>query len=189
MSRFDASKDYYTTLGASPGASPGEIERLYKHQARRHHPDRGGDEEEMKALNEAYAVLHDEATRRAYDSEREVKTRRLTVDEARPPYSSPSARADWISGQLVGALLCLFAGIVLLLLVRFQWMWFLFPLAVLAVLLACAGVLMLRSVLVYLRGTLARTHPAQRFTMVQEALFWSIVCGGGYGIYLVLSAV
>jgi curved DNA-binding protein CbpA len=51
MAQFDANKDYYSTLGAETDSSPGEIERLYKRLAVRHHPDRGGCEEQMKALN------------------------------------------------------------------------------------------------------------------------------------------
>ena len=53
MSQFDSSKDYYDILGAEEGASPRDIERLYKRLAARRHPDRGGSEDEMKSLNEA----------------------------------------------------------------------------------------------------------------------------------------
>src|SRR5207245_9587979 len=70
MSQFDSSKDYYDILGAEEGASPRDIERLYKRLAALRHPDRGGSEDEMKSLNEAYGVLKDEAVRRVYDSQR-----------------------------------------------------------------------------------------------------------------------
>ncbi|HEX8492641.1 MAG TPA: DnaJ domain-containing protein [Pyrinomonadaceae bacterium] len=183
MSRFDDSKDYYSILGAETDATPIEIERLYKRRAIKHHPDRGGDEEEMKALNEAYGVLKDEATRSAYDSERQQPF----INEYVQTYSSPSAQADAISGRSVEALLCLFAGVVLLVLVRAHWIRFLWPLGILAVFVIVAGVLMAHSVMLAIRGTFAETHPARRYTKVQEALFWLTVAGFGYGLYLVLS--
>jgi curved DNA-binding protein CbpA len=183
MSRFDYNKDYYSILGAEEDATPIEIERLYKRRAVEHHPDRGGDEEEMKALNEAYGVLRNEASRSAYDAERQQPS----FDEYVPAYSSPSAQADAISGRSVEALLCLFAGVVLLVLVRAHWMRFLWPLGILAVFVILAGVLMAHAAMLALRGTFAETHPARRYTKIQEALFWLAVVGFGYGLYLVLS--
>lgn len=185
MSYFDPSKDYYSILGAKRDATQGEIERLYKRLAVRHHPDRGGSEEEMKTLNEAYRVLREEATRRAYDAEP-----RQPVDMAGvPPFASPSAEADMIYGKCAGAALCLGVGLVLLLLVRFQWMWFLWPLAILAAFVMLFGVLMAHAAMRSIRESLSPTHPAHNYRVVQEAVFWSAVCGGGYGVYLVLSIV
>jgi hypothetical protein len=182
MSQFDSSKDYYSILGADEDATRSEIERLYKRRAVEHHPDRGGDEEEMKALNEAYGVLKDEASRNAYDAERQQP-----VEEYVEPDTSPSAQADELSGRTVEAMLCLFAGVVLLVLVRAQWMRFLWPLGILAVFVIVAGVLLAHSVMLAVRGTFAVSHPARRYAGVQEVVFWSAVCGGGYGLYLVLS--
>jgi hypothetical protein len=182
--QFDSSKDYYSILGAGENASGSEIERLYKRLAVRHHPDRGGSEEDMKALNEAYSVLKDANSRRAYDF-----VRQRPVDQLAPPYSSPSAQADAITGQCVGAMLCLAVGLVLLMLVRFQWIWFLWPLAILALLVIVFGVLMAHAVMLSIRGMFAVSHPARAYQFIQEAIFWSAVCGGGYGLYLVLSAV
>ncbi|HEY0407339.1 MAG TPA: DnaJ domain-containing protein [Pyrinomonadaceae bacterium] len=186
MSRFDSSKDYYSLLGAERDTPRAEIERLFKRRAVEHHPDRGGDEEEMKALNEAYGVLRDEAARAAYDAELEQQQRQ-PFEEYFEPYSSPSAQADAISGRGVEAMLCLFAGVVLLTLVRAHWMRFLWPLGILAVFVIVAGVLLARSVMLAVRETFASTHPARRYTKAQEALFWSAVCGGGYGLYVLLS--
>jgi hypothetical protein len=42
------------------------------------------------------------------------------------------------------------------------------------------------SVMLAVRETFAAAHPAHRYTKTQEALFWSIVCGCGYGLYVVL---
>lgn len=44
-------------LGVSPSAPWKEIERAYRAKAKIHHPDLGGDEDAMRALNDAYARL------------------------------------------------------------------------------------------------------------------------------------
>lgn len=183
MNQRDSTKDYYKVLGADENAPRSEIERLYKRLAVEHHPDRGGDEEEMKSLNEAYGVLRDEVARRAYDAQRFKPTEVESV----PPFSSPPAQADAITGQAAGALLCVAAGLVLLFLVRFQWIWFLWPLAILGAFMILAGVLIAHATLVALREALPRKSPVRRFHLAQEILFWSLVCGGMYGIYLVFS--
>ncbi len=47
----------YRLFGLSPSASWEEIERAYRTKAKIHHPDRGGDEDAMRALNEAYQQI------------------------------------------------------------------------------------------------------------------------------------
>ena len=190
MTRPEVQKDHYSTLGADEDAPQDEIERLYKKLAVRLHPDRGGDEEEMKSLNEAYRVLGNAAERRAYDAGRALKKRRSHVDpQHRPPYSSPSAQVDAFSGRIAGALLCLVVGLALLFLVRFQYVLFLWPLALVAAGIVMLGILMAHGALVFARESVAPTHPARRFVWAQEAAFWFCVCGGIYGVYLVLSAI
>src|SRR5437660_11714952 len=102
MSQFDSSKDYYDILGAEEGAAARDIERLYKRLAARRHPDRGGTEDEMKSLNEAYAVLKDEEVRRVYDSQR-----RTPRAAAFTRVSAPPARDVGLYGQSLSAFLCL----------------------------------------------------------------------------------
>ena len=187
MSPFDTDKDYYATLGAERDAPQSEIERLYKRLAVQHHPDRGGNEEEMKALNEAYGVLRDETRRSAYDAQRQQYAPTVNFSEAAPPYSSPSAQADAISGQCVAALLFIVAGLALLFIVRFQYVMFLWPLALLAVFIIIAGIFQAHAVMRAIRETFALSHPVRRFTMIQEMAFWVVVCGGVYGVYFILT--
>jgi hypothetical protein len=184
LSEFNSTKNYYEILGASRSASRREIESLYKRLAHQRHPDRGGTEEEMKALNEAYRVLHDDNARRAYDAERQVPR------VARPAVNSaPAARDVGVSGQSLSALLCILLGFMLLMLVRFNGLWFLWPLAILAFGVMLFGVLMAHSALTLARNSFPTKHPARRFRGAQELLFWMLVCGGVYGLYLVLTEI
>jgi curved DNA-binding protein CbpA len=60
-------KTHYDILGVSPDAKDDEIKRAYRNRARNVHPDKGGDEEEMAAINHAYDVLKDPQRRLLYD--------------------------------------------------------------------------------------------------------------------------
>ena len=66
MQRSSPATDYYGVLGVDEAASRSEIEKQYKREAAKHHPDRGGTEERMKSLNEAYRILRDESARKTY---------------------------------------------------------------------------------------------------------------------------
>ncbi len=61
------SEDYYKILGVSKDADQEEIKKAFRKLAHKHHPDKGGDEEEFKKINEAYRVLSDEKKRKQYD--------------------------------------------------------------------------------------------------------------------------
>jgi len=185
MSRFDASKDYYSILGAERDASQSEIERLYKRLAVQRHPDRGGDEEEMKSLNEAYRVLGDETARHEYDLERRQNAEAEDSESYAQPYAQPSAKVDVFTGQWVGAILFIAVGLVLALLVRFQWIWFLWPLAILAAFLVFVGLLMAHAVMRRVGSEKKGSRAWLGVTL--EVTFWAVVVGGGYGIYLIIS--
>ena len=45
--------DYYSILGVNRDASDTELKSAYKKASMQHHPDRGGDEEKFKKINEA----------------------------------------------------------------------------------------------------------------------------------------
>ena len=51
--------DYYSILGVNRDASDKELKSAYKKASMQHHPDRGGNEEKFKQINEAYSTLKD----------------------------------------------------------------------------------------------------------------------------------
>jgi len=184
LDRFDATKDYYAIIGASEDASRRDIERLYKRQAHKRHPDRGGTEEDMKALNEAYRILADHVTRSEYDSQRRSPHTKAAVIRVTPP-----AQEVGVYGQVLSALLCMVLGLMLLLLVHFNGLWFLWPLSILALGVVFFGVLIAHSAMTNARESFAASHPARRFRAMQEIAFWSTVCAAGYGVYLILTTI
>jgi len=184
MSQLNSDKDYYQILGADETTSRRDIERLYKRLASRHHPDRGGTEDVMKSLNEAYRVLKDESLRREYNSQRRVSRELPFV-----PVASPTAQNVGLSGQGLSALLCLLLGLFFLFLVRFQWIWFLWPLAILAFFVIAFGVLLAHAAMLSFTLSLPKSNLLQRYRLLPEAMFWSAVAGGVYGIYVLFTVV
>ena len=49
-------------LGLPPDATPQQIKRRYRTLAKRHHPDRGGDQREMRRIIAAYECLKKDFT-------------------------------------------------------------------------------------------------------------------------------
>lgn len=60
-------KDYYKILGIEKNASSDEIKAAFRRLAMEHHPDRGGNSEKFKEINEAYQVLSNSEKRGQYD--------------------------------------------------------------------------------------------------------------------------
>ena len=61
------SHDLYARLNVSRDADAETIKKAYRKMAVSVHPDKGGDEEEFKKIQEAYAILSDEQKRHIYD--------------------------------------------------------------------------------------------------------------------------
>lgn len=61
-------KNFYDTLGVAETASEKEIKEAFKSLAKKHHPDRGGDEKKFKEINEAYDTLKNPEKRQEYDA-------------------------------------------------------------------------------------------------------------------------
>jgi len=187
MNQFDSNKDYYGVLGVDKDASRHEIDREYRRQAAKHHPDRGGSEERMKSVNEAYGVLKDATLRRAYDASRRptrTSTPRFNDYFVRP--TTPAVRDVGVGGQCLSAFLCLVTGLFLLFLVRFQYVLFLWPLAIIALLVVGFGVLLARGAMVAANDSLPATNPLKRHTKIQEVAFWTVIVTSGYGVVYLL---
>lgn len=73
--------EYYDLLGIPRTASKEEIKKAYKELARKCHPDKGGDPDNFKKINEAYGILSDENLRTRYD--------RFGKNDADPPHPFP----------------------------------------------------------------------------------------------------
>ncbi len=65
-------KDYYKILGVPEDASQEEIKKQFYKLAHKYHPDKGGDPEKFKEINEAYQVLGDKKKRAEYDAARKA---------------------------------------------------------------------------------------------------------------------
>ncbi|SPC61467.1 related to DnaJ homolog subfamily C member 3 [Ustilago sp. UG-2017b] len=66
--KLSKSKDYYKVLGVKRSDSLATIKKAYRKMARENHPDKGGSQEKMAQINEAWGVLGDEELRKRYDA-------------------------------------------------------------------------------------------------------------------------
>tara|TARA_B110000858_G_C17807305_1_gene478770 strand:- start:5227 stop:6147 length:921 start_codon:yes stop_codon:yes gene_type:complete len=64
------SKNYYKTLDVASNDDASVIKKAYRKLSMKHHPDRGGNGEIFKDVNDAYQVLGDPEKRRVYDMQR-----------------------------------------------------------------------------------------------------------------------
>jgi len=72
----------YDVLGLSKEATTDDIKKAYRKLAREHHPDKGGDPEKFKKVQEAYEVLSDPQKRENFD--------RFGTPEAPPQGPNPN---------------------------------------------------------------------------------------------------
>lgn len=61
-------ENYYEILGVAKDAGQSEIKKKFRELSKTHHPDKGGDEEMFKKINEAYSVLSDPQKKAEYDN-------------------------------------------------------------------------------------------------------------------------
>jgi len=186
LQKFDSSRDYYRVLGVREDVSREDLERAYRGEARKRHPDGGGSEEEMKSLNEAHDILSDPETRKAYDAERQPRRAVYASSMAFDPEAAskagtlgiPVADPDF-AGLVMGAIACFGLGIPLLLLVEMQWIFILWPLRVMALGALAVGVYLSHSALVTKRRRLKKAGQGEsrKRVVIRELLFWLIVTG------------
>lgn len=103
---MDHQKDYYAILGILPSADEATIKAVYRALAKKWHPDTfKGDkrqaEEKLKEINEAYSVLSDPKSRKAYDDQRKASSGQQREREYEEPDQSgresfeAELAADW----------------------------------------------------------------------------------------------
>ncbi|WFD36405.1 hypothetical protein MCUN1_003284 [Malassezia cuniculi] len=67
LERLANHKNYYKVLEVPRDADERTIKKAYRRLAREHHPDKGGNEEKMTEINEAFGVLSNPELRAQYD--------------------------------------------------------------------------------------------------------------------------
>jgi hypothetical protein len=181
VNSFDPNKDYYSILGVSSDATQEDIEKAYRLSARQCHPDSGGSEEDMKSLNEARAVLSDPQTRNQYDQARLPPRIEYSSSMAFDPQAAsrqgtlniPVSNGDF-AGLVLGALACFGVGFPLLALVETQWVFFLWPLRLMALGALAVGVFMAHSAMSLKHRLMIEADPDRsraRFVF-DEIAFW-----------------
>jgi DnaJ family protein B protein 4 len=63
-----SSKSFYHILGVPKDSSANDIKKAYRKLALKHHPDKGGNEEDFKEISKAYDTLSDPDNRQLYDN-------------------------------------------------------------------------------------------------------------------------
>jgi curved DNA-binding protein CbpA len=196
MNKFDSNKDYYRVLGIDSGATKEEIDRAYRAEARKKHPDGGGSEEEMKSLNEAHDILGDATTRKAYDAEREPPPQvsygsSMAFDPEAASRAGtlkvPVADEDY-AGLIMGAATCFGIALPLLGLIEMQWVFFLWPLRVLSIGALGLGVLLAHSALSTRNSRIRKKRPQypRSWLVLYEAAFWIATGFLAFMLYLLL---
>ena len=64
------SKNLYEILGIDKSSNSDVIKKAYRKLSMKNHPDRGGDSQKMKEINDAYHILGDDEKKQMYDMQR-----------------------------------------------------------------------------------------------------------------------
>ncbi len=88
-------KNYYDVLGVNEQSTSAEITKAFKELAKKHHPDRGGDESKFKEINEAHDTLKNSQKRHDYDTMRKFGT---TSTGGQHPFFNEDIFGDFFSG-------------------------------------------------------------------------------------------
>lgn len=88
-------KNYYDVLGVNEDSTSAEITKAFKELAKKHHPDRGGDEAKFKEINEAHDTLKNSQKRHDYDTMRKFGT---SGTGGQHPFFNEDIFGDFFSG-------------------------------------------------------------------------------------------
>ncbi len=88
-------KNYYDVLGVNESSTSADITKAFKNLAKKHHPDRGGDESKFKEINEAHDTLKDPQKRHDYDTMRKFGT---SGTGGQHPFFNEDIFGDFFSG-------------------------------------------------------------------------------------------
>ena len=83
------SADLYKLLGVERSASPSDVKRAFHKLALQHHPDKGGNEETFKNMQQAYEVLSDDGKRRHYDATGQIPGDQMAEPQGGMPFPFP----------------------------------------------------------------------------------------------------
>lgn len=88
-------KNYYDVLGVNEDSSSADITKAFKELAKKHHPDRGGDESKFKEINEAHDTLKNTQKRHEYDTMRKFGS---SSTGGQHPFFNEDIFGDFFSG-------------------------------------------------------------------------------------------
>lgn len=128
--------EYYTILGVKPSASMQDIKRAYHVLAKKLHPDVNKNdkksEEQLKKVNEAYAVLKDLAKRAEYDyfgkqaeeAQKQSQNQQPEYTDSSPQTNTAPETVTIIEKRGFGFYLSFAVNKMILLAIMVAYMWF-----------------------------------------------------------------